>query len=117
MMSYYLIIFFHAVSPYLKEAPNAVSLVALPLLVIGEGKVHVPLEGAVTAVEQSVHHLQVGTNFSLYMYYIGDKKGINLTWKGKLILSSLIAKSSENLLTGGRRKGMDQICIYKDTKP
>jgi hypothetical protein len=112
MKSYYLLIFFHAGSPYLKYT-NVVSLLALPLLVVGEGKVHVTPEGAVTAVEQSVHHLQTGTNFSLYMYYeyIGDKKGINLTWKGKLILSSLIAKSSENLLTGRRGKGMDQIYI------
>ncbi len=56
------------VRTYLKEA-NAVSLLALPLLVVGEGEVHVTPEGAVTAVEQSVHHLQ-GVQYSIFSLFI-----------------------------------------------
>jgi hypothetical protein len=68
MKSYYLLIFFHPGSPYLKEV-NAVSLEALPLLIVGEGEIHVPPQGAVTAVEQSVHHLQ-GVQYSMISLHL-----------------------------------------------
>jgi hypothetical protein len=60
---------FLAGSSYLKET-NAVSLLALPLLEVGEGKVHIPPEGAVTAVEQSVHHLQA----AIFLYKLHGRQ-------------------------------------------